>query len=278
MNKEQGHGDHWNTITDGVESFMEENLADIIAKGKPQEIVDVKLKRRKNPKQILSLLSGEDDIKALVLNEVKKDKVILSSLYPYSDKGTVVELDLEYINEWSNGYETTLDVSTPSEGVCFGFFDTMYFKNKDKYKKGKRYKFMLSALAYNCGSAQQESITLDEETSNKLANDFNKVNGNQEECEELEKPITLDMSNLVALFPCSMDYPDDLQFVSPVSNVKLSSFAGMDLYKMNIYISRDEEPKEIKIPLYAKQSFFTREPKTNESISGVMWIFGHLVE
>jgi hypothetical protein len=56
--------------------------------------------------------------------------------YPFIAGGVTHEVRIKEIEEWTNGIEAQIHIVL--EEALLAFFDTMYFKNKDAYKPGKK--------------------------------------------------------------------------------------------------------------------------------------------
>jgi hypothetical protein len=215
-------------------------------------------------------ISHRADISAfalIVTNEKSKCNEVVSTC-PIVRNGKKIKLRITDIKEWSNGVEAVIEGETESEHTI-SFFDTQYFKNKNKYKIGRIYAFTISALSYNVGILQEKSFSFEGQKAVDLLAKIHKqptydALGNIE-------PVVFDLSNLVTYLPRN-EYPDDAEFQSPINDVEVVNAFDNEFYKFNITIFRDPD---ICIDLYAKTRFFEQRPKINEPLRGVLWIQGY---
>jgi hypothetical protein len=271
---EQGHGDHWECVA---------NLADVpkilsvmLQKGEVIEKAEITADcfgdGQKAVHTVFSI-SHRADISAfaLIINNEKSKCNEVVSAYPIVEDGKKIKLKVTDIKEWSNGVEAVIECETENEHTI-SFFDTQYFKNKDKYKIGKIYAFTIAALSYNVEILHDKSFSFEgQKAIDWLAKIRKKptydVLGNIE-------PVVFDLSNLVTYLPRN-EYPDDAEFQSPINSVESVSAFDNEFYKFNITIFRDPD---VCIDLYVKTSFFERKPEINEPLRGLIWVQGYLCE
>jgi hypothetical protein len=272
--EEQGHGDHWKCVA---------NLADVpkilsvmLQKGEVIEKVEVMADCFCDGQNVIHTafsISQNANLSAfalIVANEKSQSNEVVST-YPVVKNGEKITLKITDIKEWSNGVEAIIEGETESEHTI-SFFDTQYFKNKDKYKIGRIYIFTVTALGYNVEILKEKSFSF----KGQQAVDWLAKISKQPTFDEMGnvEPIVFDLSNLVAYMPHS-EYTDDAEFQSPVSEIKEVDFWGIRLYKLKICIFRDPD---IYIDLYVKTSFFEHKPKINDPVRGLLWLQGYLFE
>ncbi len=66
--------------------------------------------------------------------------------YPFFNTGRPIDARITEVTECRNGCEGQLEVYT--KGSALVFFDTLYFKNKNKYFPGKEAKVLIAGIAY----------------------------------------------------------------------------------------------------------------------------------
>jgi hypothetical protein len=272
---EQGHGDHWECVA---------NLADV-----PHKILSVMLQKGDVIEKVEVMADcfgdGQEKIHtvfsisqnanlsafALIVSNEKNNTNEVVSAYPAVRNGKKIELKITCIKEWPNGVEAIIEGETENE-YTISFFDTQYFKNKDRYKIGKTYVFAFSALAYSAEELPEKSFSFE----GQQAIDWLAKIGNKPDYDKKGnvQPVVFDMTKTVAFLPHT-EYPDDAEFQSPVSEVKEVDFWGTQLYKLRICIFRDPD---ICIDLYAKTSFFEHKPEINDPVRGLLWLQGYLYE
>lgn len=262
-----GHGNHWECLLSLND--LPKQLNNLLQNGKLEDkevFFDSEI-------QIFSF-SLDSDLSALALIAAKRDKTsnVLVSAYPFVRNGEKLSLKIIKINEWSNKYEATIVTKTKDEQII-SFFDTKYYKNKEKYKIGDYYTFSVSALGYNVEILKNKSLTLNGQQAADWLTKTGETptydnNGNIE-------PVAFDLSKLVLYLPQQDDFPDDAEFQSPINRVEKISAFQTDFYKFKIQIFRDSD---VFLDLYAQECFFEKKPTNYDSLRGVMWIQGYMIE
>jgi len=208
----------------------------------------------------------------LVVANKDKTAIEFISGYPFVRDGEKLHLKITEIKEWNNKYEAAIVAETKGKQTV-SFFDTKYYKNKEKYKIGNYYTFAISALGYNVECLKDKLFSFEGQKAVDWLAKIGKEptitpNGEVE-------PIVFDLSELVSYLPQEDEFPDDAMFQSPVMTLEKISAFQVDLYKFKIQIFRDPD---VFLDLYAKDSFFEKEPTTDDSLRGVIWLQGYLVE
>ncbi|MDR1984487.1 MAG: hypothetical protein LBQ28_06670 [Prevotellaceae bacterium] len=272
---EQGHGNHWECITN-IDDLVKNQLLNLVQNGKledKEEVNAIFFDDGVQSTEPLFSIAAEGNFSALALIVTSRDKTSnqFVSGFPFVRDGAKLELTITEIKEWDNKYEAVL-VAETADDHTISFFDTKYYKNKDKYKIGGTYTFAVAALGYNVEFLKEKSFSFEgQKAVDWLAKIGKKPtydsNGNVE-------PIVFDLSNLVTYLPRT-EYPDDAEFQSPINAVETIKAFDNDFYKINITIFRDPD---VCIDLYAKTSFFDYKPDVNEPLRGVIWVQGYLSE
>lgn len=200
---------------------------------------------------------------------IKRNRLIKLFLsYPLIQSKNSIRLKIIEINEWENFIEAVITGKT-EEGHSISFFDTNYFLHKTLYEVGEVYDFSVSALAYDIEILKENSFAFKgQEALDWLAKSGQEPTydgkGNVE-------PVVFYLNELVAFLPTNKNYPDDIEFQSPIKRIENVKAFGKDFYKINITIFRDPD---IEINLFAKTDFFNNTPKVNDAIRGIIWIQG----
>jgi len=284
----QGHGDHIECICDdtGAASFATTWLPEIVQTG---DLVLTTQRPVANalgdgfPSETKVFLVGKKNmpVRALVMiaaNEKERNNTVISA-YPECD-GAEAEVRLTAIHEWANGIEATLEGAVLGDARDVAFFDTRYPLRKGFYKIGETYTFRLAAFAYKARFLDDKEKCL--RMVGREAEDwYERVGKAIEWHAEFDneghiKPIEIRMDGAVGFFCGPAAYPDDCQFQSPVfGNGELLHEFGIDFFKLNIGIARDEE--DVIVPLIVRKSLLDRMPNPEEAIRGCCWLQGYCV-
>jgi hypothetical protein len=172
--------------------------------------------------------------------------------YPFIAGGVVHEVRIKEVEEWMNGIEAQINGGL--EEAAIAFFDAMYFKNKDAYKPGEKYRFSLSAVAYALSRAESRIIR--------------DVDG-----------MKFSTEGLAGYFPYRRGDVDDLLFQTPVKEVSEISFGGRKVYRIRAALFRaDYGARDVDIYIYASEKATKGYvPRVGEDVGGVLWLQGYLI-
>jgi len=287
---EKGHKNDWETLI----GFMEfvKTLPTLLHKDsilvdKEEEVNAIFFDDGVQSTETVFTISEKDDLSPLVFlveNKVRHANEIVC-FYPFVRGGKKVRLQITEIKEWENKYEAII-YATNGE-VTISFFDTKYFKNKEKYKIGNEYTFYLNALAYNVHFLPEDKKRVSHEGQD--AARWYAMMGQEPEYDEKGKikPYIMDFSKTVAYLPRHEDFYDDAQIQAPIISVEKISAFQTEFYKFKIKIWQNPnlDPDfcspnipDIYVDLYTKVDFFERTPTTEDSLEGFIWLQGYLEE
>lgn len=273
---EQGHGNHWECV-DEINNVLQRIIPSIVQKGTKVETSEVIANCFENEARSIAKIfsiTDESEITAKILiatNQEKQTNEFISG-YPFIQSKNSIKLIITKINEWENLIEAVITGET-EEGHTISFFDTKYFLHKESYKIGEIYNFSVFALGYDIEVLKENSFSFKgQEAIDWLAKSGQEPtydeNGNVE-------PVVFYLNELVAFLPSDENYPDDVEFQSPINNIDTIQAFDKNFYKVRITIFRDPD---IEIDLYVKADFFDEIPKINDPIRGIIWLQGHKEE
>lgn len=270
---EQGHGNHWECVEE-MENVLQMVLPSIVQEGTTVETAEVIANCFENETpsttKIFSI-TDESEITAKILiatNQEKQTNEVISG-YPFIQSKNSIKLKIIEINEWENLIEAVITGETEDEQTI-SFFDTKYFLHKESYKIGEIYDFSVFALGYDIEILKENSFSF----KGQDAIDWIAKSGQEPTYDEQGnvEPVVFYLNELVAFLPTNDNYPDDVEFQSPIYSIDTIKAFDKDFYKVRITIFRDPD---IEIDLYAKADFFDEMPKINDSIRGIIWLQGH---
>ena len=270
---EQGHGNHWECVDD-ITNVIQKVLPSIAQEGtkvETSEIIADCFENEIPSKTEIFSITDETELTAKILiaiNKKEKTNEVISG-YPFVQSKSSIRLKITKINEWQNLFEAVITGET-EDGCSISFFDTNYFLHKDSYQIGKTYGFSVFALGYDIETLKENSFSYEgQEAIDWLAKSGQEPsydeNGNIE-------PVVFIIDKLVAFLPIDENYPDDVEFQSPINSVTKILAFDKEFYKIKITIFRDPD---IEIDLYAKSDYFDKEPRVNDAIRGIIWLQGY---
>ena len=240
--KAGGHGDHWSAIFE----TEDETFSAILDSVNKKELID---QSRQFDGKVVVHDSVGDHMKILTIT---KGNHIWTS-YPYLVNGIPYEVEVENIEEWSNGLEGQIQGSLGEAAISF--FDTRYLGSSEMYKDARRGKFSLSALAYTLELIEHEEP---EEGKFGIAKGF------------------------AGFFPAKSGGDiDDFTFSSAAKEIVEFDFWGKKffrikapLFAMSDLVEGGEVDIYVYVPLKAIEG---RKPKIGDDVFGAIWMQGHLV-
>lgn len=269
----QTHGDHIEGMVSS-EEFVSDILPKIVNESRIVEqttqIVTTDA-LYSEPADIYGKQYGEGTMKmgSMIAECGKKGTNEFVSTYPLLD-GSKVDVIIEKVIEWDNQLEAT--VKCFCGDFHFSFFATDYFKHKAYYRVGSRMPLSLSALGIEVNEGERSfSIEGDE------AVEWLKKMGKEPIYDEdgNVKPVKIGMEQMVAYVSIDSKCPDEALFQSPVKSLGDAQMLGIDFYKAQIMIHRDEEGKEIFVPLYFRKDFLPYV-EIGMPIGGHSWLMGQI--
>ncbi|QSZ68224.1 hypothetical protein RJ40_12330 [Methanofollis aquaemaris] len=238
------HGSHWDTLVTS-ESEIQASIIDALEHPGDLKMVE------KGRRTVLAAQSGGDPLKTC---SVVVDQELCTG-YPYITEGIVHDVEVEGVEEWMNEVEG--QVRGHIGEAWLAFFDTRYFMNREKYLNGGRYRFSLSALAYQLRRANPGTVAGPDGRA-------------------------LSLEHMAAYLPFQNGDVDDFVFQTVVRQVKELTFGTRTVYQITAPLFRQmhgEGHDDVEIMLYAAEHVTDGYvPAVGDPISGVMWLQGHLVE
>ena len=280
MKKEQGHGDHIGAIME-PRDFLVNHLPGLIQEGKELHSCRTQVVSESvdgETTEVYSIFNRDDDVTwvALVAVGVKERINEFVSCYPLLDPVERVKAKITEVGEWENMIEATITCEVDGdddecEGRELSFFATDYAWNKAKYTIGEYLYLDLAAIAYSAREGQRGFSFEGQE-----AVDFLAKTGSEPDYDENGNvmPVHFNMENLVAFLNHNGDYPDDVEFQSPIGNITKIGTVGVDLYRCEMLFKHDPDRK---LSLYFKREFIP-EPTEGMPVMGVLWLQGHISE
>ena len=270
---EQGHGNHWECVED-MNNVLQKVLPSIVQEGtkvETSEIIADCFEYEIPSKTTIFSITDEGELTAKILiatNQEKQTNEVVSA-YPCVQSKSSISLKIIKINEWQNLVEAVITGET-EDGQSISFFDTKYFFQKESYQIGKMFDFSVFALGYDIEILKENSFSF----KGKEALDWLAKSGQEPNYDENDniEPVVFYLNELVAFLPTNENYPDDVEFQSPIKSVETIQAFDKDFYKINITIYRDPD---IEIDLYVKTDFFDKEPQVNDAIRGIIWLQGY---
>lgn len=270
---EQGHVKHWECVEE-LDNVLQKILPSIVQEGTKVETAEVIANCFENETpsttKIFSITDeAEITAKALIATNQEQQTNELISGYPFIQSKNSIRLKITEINEWENLIEAVITGETEGEQTI-SFFDTEYFLHKESYNIGEKYDFSISALGYDIEILKENSFSF----KGRDAIDWLSKSGQEPSYDEKGdvEPVVFYLNELVALLPTDENYPDDVEFQSPINSIKTIQAFDKDFYKVRITIFRDPD---IEIDLYVRADFFDEMPKINDAIRGFIWLHGH---
>ena len=276
MKKEQGHGDHIGAIMEPQE-FLDHHLTRLIDSGKlknrcrTQAVSDTV---NGEETEVITIVNDSEDIQWEILFVKGKEQYELVSAFPLLQPAETVKAKITGVGEWENMIEATIfcEIDCDNEdmdGCQLQFFATDYAWNKQRYVVGNYLFIDLAAIAYNVREGQK-GFSFD----GQKAIDFLAKTGREPDYDENGnvQPVHFSLEHLVAFLTHNEDYPDNVEFQSPISNITPVNAIDVDLYRCEMLFKHDPDRK---LALYFRREFIPA-PQDGMPLAGVLWLQGHI--
>jgi hypothetical protein len=219
----------------------------------------------------------------------------LWSAFPFFGDGRQVLADVEEIGVFPNRIEARLRLGLSSGATVFAF-DTGFVQSRAVYRASERYRFVLSALAYDMGPAQSLDHVIEDEDEIRrfhARNAWAEVHGGwtpedeaaslaawQPQSPEDLEPIHINMGQMAILLPSSTGPADDAQFVGEVVQVtpRAVRMLDVDFWRVDTVVIRADE--EVVIPIYVAEHLFENDwrPEVGQYVTGSLWLQAYATE
>lgn len=275
----QCHGDHWDCVLQNPNEEFAPLISKSIEKGSLYAESESDYKLDEKPLHgkvaILEYDGGNPESEIVIRSVIAPDedkKLTLVSGYPLVKNGVELSLKITEIEEWQNGLEAWITAELPN-GLILTFFDTDYAVNKEKYKAGNSYNFVIGALAYDA----EEPATKGFSFEGQKAIDFKAKLGEEPEYDENGnvKPINFSTETLCAFFQAG-HAKDDAEFITTVENVESIEAFGNSFWKFNVIYRADSEEDDTKIPTCILKSKANNGLSAATQVQGLLWLTGYL--
>lgn len=247
--KFEGHGNNWSATMGGDDFDVKQVVKTIV--DAPNSVV-------KKVTDYSGIIGFDGPIKGLALIKINPENAELWSAYPFLQISNPIEVEIEKIEEYSNKVEAIISGSVGS--VSVSFFDSLYFFNKDKYKIGEKFVFHLGAIALNFEKREEKDLILEPK-------------------EGPMKGEKLYTHKMTAFLPRA-DYGGEFEFTCPFVNFSGEVTAYDQKFKIFPYWVRahDTDAPAFTLPMYINNKIIKGDCKTNDSVTGVAWLQGYLVD
>ena len=271
-----GHGGHWSCFGDDVEAIVDSLVNEAAQDG---EIIHQQTLAAKDEasgdehgQTLVALAHPGTDLRimALVMSDALTGKNTLISAYPFCATAIPMPVTIQDVRIWDNQAEAQIIGHGPGDAILT-FFDTHFFKNRDRYAKGKTMEFHLAGLAYHAEPAKGQTIKF---TDEKLLRALNKSQAERNP----HQPIEIPLDGAAIIFPHSEGDVDDYNYHVPVESVETFDLGGHTVHRVKTTLLRLDPAIEsfIYVPAFVCKDGYV--PKPGEDMAGAMWLQGYLAE
>lgn len=277
-----GHGDHWHCLHEDIEELLERYISVCTEKGQVVDKVRAASRSKKTGEriesQIYSCIYPGTDLSVQIIHQAipKPRKNRFVSGFPSACSGIETPIAITESRPWANGLEGVVLGKTDA-GAELAFFDTRFYKNKDRYRPGERLLFELSGLAYNVQCMNGCEVVTDDQNALEC---FYEALGETPKRDEdgLIPPLVHPADGAVSLTSSSDEYPEDMEYHCVVDSVE--SFALDDIRIFKVHTTLLPTEPALEGILYVGETVLTDGYRLNEgdSIGGLLWLQGRLMD
>ena len=207
----------------------------------------------------------------------ERSELEVASLFPHIGCGIRYPVTLKRVIVWSGGLEAQIDAVVGDALITF--FDCRYGEHRNWYQEGAKFDFVLSALAYECGPVDEETIPVT------IRPDvWESMSG------EGEPPKEMRLKGASMLMPVEeWDY-DAFRFHAPVREVEEVEMLGQEAWLVTATVARPFDTpegsgnpatgsdEEFDLPILVTGRAWRHDspPEEGQDISGILWMQGFM--
>jgi hypothetical protein len=276
-----GHGDHWYSIRQDYESFIESLISSVVANGRHIPGISLPFSNLSDPSAgIVNTAppcvanglhtTGEafDSIVVVVTETNESTGESQSDLwtgYPFCGSGGTYRLTIKEIDKWDNGIEAVI-FSETDDGLSVNFFDLLYFRHGPDYEIGATYDFEIGGLISRLRTADPSEFPLDRPD---LADAIKRKLG-----DSFEMPKTVTSKGAAILMP--RGFPDEYTFHGPVRSIDQIAADGRVFHRLVVTCLYGEN--DFDLPMLAAEHVVEGgPPNTGQDVEGTVWLHGKLL-
>ena len=271
-----GHGGHWSCFGDEVGGIVDALVNEAAQDG---AIIHQQAVATRDPEtgaeaeQTLVALSHPDTdlrVMALVMSDAASGQNALVSAYPFCATAIPLPVTIQDIRVWDDKVEAQIIGHGPGDAILT-FFDTHYFKNRERYEKGATLDFHLAALAYHAEPAKGQTIKF---TDEKLLRAMSPSQADRNPNQAIEIPL----DGAAIIFPHSEGDVDDYNYHVPVESVETFKLGAHTVHRVKTTFLRLEPAVEsfLYVPAFVCRDGYV--PTPGDDLAGAMWLQGYLAE
>ncbi len=271
-----GHGGHWSCFGDNVEGIVDALVNDAAQDGEiiHQQAVTTRdsASGEEREQTLVALTHPDTDLRvmALVMADTESGQNVLVSAYPFCATAIPMPVTIQEVRVWDTQTEAQIIGHGPGDAILT-FFDSHYFKNKERYEPGKTLDFHLAALAYHAEPAKGQTIKF---TDEKLLRALNSAQAERNP----NQPIEIPLDGAAIIFPHSEGDVDDYNYHLPVEAVETFQLGEHTIYRVKTTFLRLDPPIESFLYVPANVAVNGYVPTPGDDLAGAMWLQGYLAE
>lgn len=196
---------------------------------------------------------------------------VLVGFFPCVGGGHHYTVMIERVSVWPGGLEAQIEGAVGAAAVSF--FDCGYGEHRNRYLKDARLDFLLSAIAYECSPAEQETVDVP------FASETRKLMS----LPGGEAPVEVSVEGASMLFPIEEWDCDDYWFRGPVSHVEAVRMLGRRAWLVTARVCRGiaeepDDPDDLDLPIVITDRAWRHKapPVVGQDIEGTVWLQGSL--
>ena len=283
-----GHGDHWDCVTQGKLDDPEAFFGTMIQEGKV-DVKGVELPEYERGEGLFTqgigfrYQPGEDadsPVESYFIIGVceKGDSNQFASAFPVFKKGrgSSIITSLDSMNVWSNALEATVEFSLRKDGGNqMAFFLPDFCSESARLKPDTAYRVELGAFAYSVSRFEEREFKIDkgfvlEEEKLRLRKD-----GKDDNIDSVSIHMANDFCNIARSFS---GWADDISIVAPIESIEKFTFLGNK--SLILWLQFDERGNNMSLPVFLKEQNLEDGfvPQVGDIVECSCWLQGWVHE
>ncbi|GHT50031.1 hypothetical protein FACS1894102_5270 [Spirochaetia bacterium] len=269
MEHNEAHGDKWDAL-----GFSDEEALDLIQESVQRGTTrkDMQSKLNQSGYELVPIVYPEQrPVKICSLITMKPDGNTADAFYPiFEGHKNTIKIINKYT--WENGLEGEVEFFRDKQ-FDLSFYAPFYNKDFSNIEMNLEQEVYLAGLAFIVECVNEQKYEISKGDVYKMAlQDFLKDNPGKT---AIDFPsVTIHMAGAIILFPTS--YSSEYEFRSRILSCEKFDVFNKTIYKVGIYLSKEDDVGKYKINLYASEKTLKGYlPKIGDEIQGALILSGY---
>lgn len=211
----------------------------------------------------------------LFVIRVREQSNEIVSIYPRWSLGCEHTMTLSKVFVWESACEAQIEATLGNAEIVF--FDTHFGLHRGWYRKGDKYQFLLTGIAYHAQPAEIQEFTIRRSPEEQAAMRWLMGDKGPDENDLEDRYCTRGMA---ALMPITEWDKDDYSFRGPIRSVKEVNMLGNRAWLVRATVLRPGgyKTEDVDLDIVVTERIWKGDsaPEVGQDIEGTLWLQGRL--